>query len=100
MEENIRAIKIHELIKPETWCKHHIAEDAQGSCVSHNDPKACKWCFIGWIRRIYGSDDASRLEGKILDIIGKEDLYYLGFWNDDERTTFEMVQNVAKLANL
>lgn len=34
---------------PEKRCSGSLAEDANGSIVHHDDPKAVRWCLAGWL---------------------------------------------------
>lgn len=44
--------------KPENWCKFQMAKDASGGVVNTADPRACRFCAMGAIRRVAKSSAA------------------------------------------
>lgn len=43
-----------EQMTPETWMQGSYAPNDEGVGCDSNDPKACRWCSIGWIVKLVG----------------------------------------------
>lgn len=81
----IRELREH----PEHWTKGELASDASGMWVDFDDPKACRWCLYGHVKkRVMGTSGHRHTDyprsfheaafGHI-DLSGTS----FGSWNDD-----------------
>ena len=90
-------MKIHEQITPYNWCKYATAKDKKGHDVDIFSPKACRWCALGWLDKIYGPT----AEGGALELFHKFNKNIkepIGRWNDS--STFDEVKAAFLKADL
>jgi len=104
-------MKVCELLSDETkWTKGAFARDVKGVECSPNTWVAQSWCLLGAISKCYGyvpiSDGFSptpcenairQLRNALRRVHGRN---VITDWQDDPETTFEMVQELLKEANI
>jgi hypothetical protein len=44
-----------EGLTEDKFCTKHLAVDIYGESVMYNNPNACRWCVIGWFRKVRAS---------------------------------------------
>lgn len=89
-------MKAWELLdSPEKWCKGANALTSDGMEVSACDPRACRWCLEGALRKCYGSFDL-----KIQAVRDALNTHYVFEWNDAPERTFEEVRNALIAADV
>lgn len=70
------------LTPPENWTQEEIARDAEGLRVLDEDPRACRWCFIGAIRQSAFTLGHKPVPHDIWDAIEAAGAGACGSWND------------------
>lgn len=87
-------MKIHEQITEATWCKKVIAMDMDGKQISTSkDPRACKWCLLGWLCK---TSTESEIDNRWNTICKKLGVDEVSVWNDDPSRTFQEVLQLCK----
>jgi hypothetical protein len=59
---------------PTHWTQRAYAKDADGNCVTSDDPSAVCWCIYGAINKCYPNDEDHKmvLRHKLREILCKE----------------------------
>lgn len=93
------------LSPPRAWTREAMARDESGRPVMPSSPAACRWCLVGAYNAEVetvapDSPERSRVAVGLLFLLhaAARDLYGAGalsWFNDDERTTHEMVLAVV-----
>ena len=93
-------MKAYQLIdSPEKWCQSWIAEDRNGERVNHRSPRACRWCLLGAVARVYGKryTDVIQQVDRFLDPAGRACAVA---WNDAPDRQWEDVYGVLRALDL
>jgi hypothetical protein len=88
---------VYELLEsPERWTKLYTAVDVTGEPIYCESDKACKFCLLGAIIRVYSGNKAH--------IIGQLQNYLevgsIALFNDDPKTTHADVLALVKEAGI
>jgi hypothetical protein len=118
-------MKLEEILKSsDCWTKGQLARDHRNASMSYTDPKAVKFCLVGALHRLYSepcegasNEGCRRLSEATITEAGRKlakiiathypeykvkDYVSDRFWdtiigfNDNDATTFEMVEKVVK----
>lgn len=92
-------MKIHELITPETWIKNVFAQTESGLQTIPEDGAACRFCALGWLVRVYGTDCEIEKD-RLRAVIPGTHPSKITIWNDYSGRTFEEVKEAFRKADL
>jgi hypothetical protein len=90
--------KAWKLIEATGWCQGESAQDDKGRTIYSRHEKACSFCTMGAINRIYEGSNYSEAYSKIFNALNKSEKQriFVSEWNDDPARTKEEVVNLLK----
>ncbi len=94
-------MKAHELLdRPGKWTKGYYATDTNYNEVVPDDPKACRWCVYGALRKCYEKgDEFSAVLSKLTNRLVSNPNFnpsVVTYWNDHPDTVWGTVHDLLK----
>lgn len=77
----------------ERWCKGSFARDGLDQKCKATDKHACRFCVFGAMRHVLEDKSLSVALSLMNDIIEVNKLTSVTIWNDDPKTTHDVVMN-------
>ena len=96
-------MKIQDLLNCSSkWVKNGLSVDKNNKSVNPRSSAAIKWCLIGALEKCYPKfDDRFAASSKVINALSHFNYsLHLPIFNDDPKTTFQMLKKVIKKANV
>jgi hypothetical protein len=93
-------MKIHKQLTPNNWCKKATALTDEGYSTNSLDPRARKWCALGWIEKLETGQEQLRARNLLRHELqkGQDIPELIQEWND--RSTFADVKAMFEKLDL